>query len=165
MAIGYSPSGILRDRQILDITQTSLPTLLRYEDSNSMGNSIESRLPFLDYRLMEFGVALPEALKLRNGYGKWIVRRMMDRIIPESIRLARYKKGFDVQESRWIDGGLGEHIRGMLHDRETQIGRWIAPDADIEELFCNRELSLRPGTFAEATTLIWLANVAECALA
>ena len=73
-----------------------------------MGNSIESRLPFLDYRIMECGIALPEAMKLRGGHGKWIVRRAMAGKIPESIRTARYKKGFDVQQDRWIDGGLGD---------------------------------------------------------
>jgi asparagine synthase (glutamine-hydrolysing) len=87
------------ERQVDDIYRFSLPTLLRYEDRNSMGNSMESRLPLMDYRLVEFGVALPEAVKLRRGYGKWIVREAMKGRIPESIRVARYKRGFDVSQT------------------------------------------------------------------
>ena len=158
IAIGYSPSQPLRDRQILDVTLASLPTLLRFEDNNSMGNSIESRLPFVDYRVMECGIALPDALKLRGGYGKWIVRRAMAGRIPESIRMARYKKGFDVQEHRWIDGGLGKLMRRMLHDRVATIREWLMPDAAIDAVFSNDHLKTRPNAFAEATTLIWLGN-------
>ena len=158
MDMGYRPAEPLRGRQILDITQTSLPTLLRYEDSNSMGNSIESRLPFLDYRVVELGLALPEALKLRHGYGKWIVRRAMAARIPEAIRTARYKKGFTVQQSRWIDEGLGALLRKMLHDQSSCTGRWLPLDAKIDEVFSNEQLKGRPAAFAEATTLLWLAN-------
>src|SRR5262249_29486479 len=93
---GYHGSTELWQRQLLDITRCSLPTLLRYEDRNSMGNSIESRLPFVDYRVVELGLALPTALKLRGGYGKWAVRQVMSGRIPESIRMSRYKRGFDV---------------------------------------------------------------------
>ena len=158
MTIGYSPSEPLRARQVLDVRSASLPTLLRYEDSNSMGNSIESRLPFLDYRLMEFGIALPDTLKLRDGYGKWIVRRAMAGKIPEAIRTARYKKGFDVLQNQWIDRGLGDCIRTMLNERSSQIGEWLAPSVNINEIFSNEQLKRRPSGFAEATTLIWLAK-------
>ena len=158
MGIGYSPAETLRSRQICDVAMASLPTLLRYEDSNSMGNSIESRLPFLDYRVMEFGIALPEALKMRGGHGKWIVRRAMKGSVPDSIRIARYKKGFDVQQNRWIDGGLGGHIRRMLHERTAQVAEWVSPGFNLEFDFSNEQLKSRPAAFAEATSLIWLAN-------
>jgi len=156
MAIGYSPSQTLRARQAIDVTLASLPTLLRYEDGNSMGNSIESRLPFVDYRVMECGIALPEAVKLRGGHGKWIVRQAVAGMIPESIRTARYKRGFDVQEGRWIDGGLGEFIREMLRARSREVSEWLAPGAEIDRAFSNEQLKARPSAFAEATTLLWL---------
>jgi asparagine synthase (glutamine-hydrolysing) len=159
MEIGYLSSEPLRTRQILDVTLASLPTLLRYEDGNSMGNSIESRLPFLDYRIMELGIALPDAMKLRGGYGKWIIRRAMAGIIPESIRTARYKKGFDVQQNQWIDKGLGDFIRTLLHERSGLFGHFLAPGLKINEAFSNEQLKTRPSAFAEATTLLWLANI------
>jgi asparagine synthase (glutamine-hydrolysing) len=161
MALGYSPSEPLRDRQMRDVTLASLPTLLRYEDGNSMGNSVESRLPFLDYRVMECGMALPEAMKLRGGYGKWIVRKAMAGKIPEAIRTARYKKGFDVEERRWIDEGLGQCIRGMLHEQSGGIREWLSPGVSIDEAFSNDQLKARPSAFAETTTLLWLAHAAK----
>jgi asparagine synthase (glutamine-hydrolysing) len=161
ISIGYDPSSALRDRQIADVTLTSLPALLRLEDSNSMGNSVESRLPFMDYRVMECGLALPEALKLRGGHGKWVVRRMISGKIPESIRTCRRKRGFDVQEARWIQGGLGALMRRMLHDRSSLIRSWIKPGTNIDELFSNESFKNRPSAFCEATSLIWLADVAN----
>jgi asparagine synthase (glutamine-hydrolysing) len=158
LAIGYLPSAPLRDRQITDVTLASLPTLLRYEDSNSMGNSVESRLPFMDYRVIECGLALPETLKLRGGHGKWIIRRVMAGKIPDSIRLARFKKGFDVQRGKWVDAGLGALMRQMLHDRSSLIRPWLMPGADIDVAFNNDNLKTRPGAFTEATTLTWLAD-------
>ena len=154
MTIGYSPAESLRSRQILDVTLASLPTLLRYEDGNSMGNSIESRLPFVDYRVMECGIALPAAMKLRGGYGKWIVRRAMAGKLPDAVRMARYKKGFDVRQDGWIDAGLGEFMRGMLHERSARIRPWLVPGAKIDEVFSNAgtqgpTLCLRRGYHAD----------------
>ena len=165
MDIGNAPLQSLRKRQILDVSSASLPTLLRYEDSNSMGSSIESRLPFLDYRVMEFGIALPEALKLRGGHGKWIIRRAMAGKIPEAIRVGRMKKGFNVDYNHWIDGGLGDHIRTMLHERFDQVSNWLAPGASLDDVFSSEQLKLRPAAFVEATTLIWLANATRHSLA
>ncbi len=94
-----------------------------------MGHSLESRLPFLDYRVMELGVALPDALKLRSGRGKWIVREAMDGRLPETIRNPRYKRGFDVQQDVWIDEGLGDHIRGLLKNSRDVAAEYLAPAA------------------------------------
>src|SRR5207244_9636112 len=71
--------------QTRDVMHASLPLLLRYEDRNSMAHSIESRLPFMDYRVVEMGIALPAALKLRNGFGKWTIREAMKGQVPEAI--------------------------------------------------------------------------------
>ncbi len=161
MALGDDAGQSLRYRQMADVTTASLPTLLRYEDGNSMGNSIESRLPFLDYRVMEFGLALSEALKLRGGHGKWILREVAAGKIPEQIRVARYKRGFDVQEARWIEQGLGDCIRSRLRAVSGQIAQWLRPGVRLTEAFSNEHFRSRPATFAEATTLLWLAQVSN----
>jgi asparagine synthase (glutamine-hydrolysing) len=161
--LGMTPAESLRGRQILDMELASLATLLRYEDSNSMDNSVESRLPFLDYRLAEFGIALPESLKLRNGHGKWILRQAMAGRIPDSIRTNRVKKGFDVHQSRWIDEGFGAHIRRRLHESAPNTSTWLPPGADVDALFSDDRLKRRPMAFTEAATLIWLsARAAAC---
>jgi asparagine synthase (glutamine-hydrolysing) len=163
LMIGHSPLAALRDRQMLDVTLASLPTLLRYEDSNSMGNSIESRLPLLDYRLVEVGLALPESFKLRGGRGKWILREAAKQRIPESIRLARFKKGFDVQQNAWIEGGLGDRIRELLRGQLPTVGEFLAPGVEIEAVFSDTELKYRPSAFVEANTLLWIADSLQAA--
>src|SRR5262249_24842996 len=137
---GYHGNTELWQRQLLDITRCSLPTLLRYEDRNSMGNSIESRLPFVDYRVVELGLALPTALKLRGGYGKWAVRQVMSGRIPESIRMSRYKRGFDVDERKWIASGMGESIREALHERHSLIRDILPCDVNIEKAYSDERL-------------------------
>ncbi|MCE9558796.1 MAG: asparagine synthase (glutamine-hydrolyzing) [Armatimonadetes bacterium] len=144
-----------RDRQILDIKTTSIPTLLRYEDRNSMAHSVESRLPFMDFQLVELAIALSETLKVRNGYGKWIIRQVMKDKIPDSIRIARYKRGFDVT-GRWMHDGLGETIRGHLHSNRAGIEEYF--DGEIDSVFSDDHLHSNSTVFTEAMTLSWLAG-------
>src|SRR2546428_640764 len=65
------------------LTVTSLPGLLRYGDRNSMAFSRETRLPFLDHRLVEFAYSLPSNQLVRHGTTKGILRRSMSGIIPD----------------------------------------------------------------------------------
>lgn len=156
--IGLADGDLLWQRQVKDITDFSLPTLLRYEDRNSMGNSIESRLPFLDYRLVELGIALPVHLKIRGGHGKWIIRDLMKSRLPDSIRLARYKRGFDVDRSGWIEGGLGTELRRCLLESRQYLGDFLQSGTDIEAAFSDARLRSEPKRTTEATTLLWLAQ-------
>lgn len=145
------------DRQALDITRFSLPTLLRYEDRNSLGNGVESRLPYLDYRLVELGLALPEGLKLRGGYGKWVMREAVGAKVPGEIRWARFKRGFDVPLGRWVSAGLGESLRARLH--QLPVAQHLAPGASIDVAFSDARLAGRSPAFAEAVTLAWLGGL------
>ena len=67
--------------------------LLRYEDRNSMAFGIEARLPFLDYRIVEFALTMPDEYKISNGWQKYILRKAMHDL-PEKIRYRKDKKGF-----------------------------------------------------------------------
>lgn len=156
--IGIRNDIPLWQRQARDITAFSLPTLLRYEDRNSMGNSIESRLPFLDYRLVELGIALPVHMKIRGGHGKWIIRDLMRSRLPDGIRLARFKRGFDVDRSGWIAGGLGQELRRRLLDKRPFLADFLRKGTDIETAFSDESLHSVPGRVTEATTLLWLAD-------
>lgn len=80
---------------------TNLPMLLRYEDRNSMAHSIESRLPFLDYRLVEWLQSLPDDQKLCNGQTKVVMRGAMKGILPEDVRMRMDKIGFETPEEVW----------------------------------------------------------------
>lgn len=148
----------IRDRQIEDITRFSLPTLLRYEDRNSMANSIESRLPFMDHRLLEFGVALPTAAKLRHGFGKWALRAAMKDDLPDSIRMSRDKRGFDTQQPAWIRSGLGDTVRSLLHEERSVARDFLPPGTTIDTTFSDAALVDDPQALKEAITLIWIAD-------
>jgi asparagine synthase (glutamine-hydrolysing) len=86
---------------------TSLPTLLHYEDRNSMAFSIESREPFLDHRLVELAFSLPAEDKIRDGWSKYILRQAMQDYLPEKITFRRDKKGFVTPgENKWLRQSL-----------------------------------------------------------
>ena len=156
--LNYQHHEHLWQRQMKDITQLSLPTLLRYEDANSMANSIESRLPFMDYRLVEFGLAINTSYKINKGYGKWIVRDVMQQKVPDQIRLARYKRGFDADFSTWFRSGLGQTIRGLLYDNQQSISQYI-DKVNISHYFSDDCLINYRARFIEAVTLIWLFTI------
>jgi asparagine synthase (glutamine-hydrolysing) len=92
----------LKQRLLQDLTLYSLPSLLRYEDRNSMAHSIESRPPFLDQDLVELVLSLPPDAIVRDGWSRWIFREAMRGILPEKIRLRRKKIGFTTPEMRWL---------------------------------------------------------------
>lgn len=91
---------------------TSLPSLLHYEDRNSMAFSIESRVPFLDHRLVEYCFQLGNHEKIKEGETKKILRNAMDGILPEGIKTRQDKKGFVTPgEDKWLRGPL----KSLLH--------------------------------------------------
>lgn len=86
---------------------TSLPSLLLYEDRNSMAFSIESRVPFLDHRLVEFAFSLPDRHLIQGGQTKRLLRHAMRGVIPEEIFNRKDKKGFVTPgEVKWLRGPL-----------------------------------------------------------
>jgi len=80
-----------------------LPALLHYEDRNSMRYSIEARLPFLDYKLVEFGYHTDDYKKIGSGIGKKIIREALKGITPDKILNNKLKKGFGTPQRKWID--------------------------------------------------------------
>lgn len=87
--------------QRLEIERTNLPVLLRYEDKNSMAHSVETRLPFLDYRLVGMALSLPGNLKIRDGWSKWVLRRAVEQRLPHDIVWRKNKLGFEAPERVW----------------------------------------------------------------
>ena len=82
----------LKRRLLQDLTTFSLPSLLRYEDRNSMAHSMESRLPFLDQELVEWILRLPASAIVSGGWSRRIMREAMRGILPEKIRQRRRKR-------------------------------------------------------------------------
>lgn len=88
--------------QVLEHERTNLPVLLRYEDKNSMANSVEARLPFLDHRVVETALSLPTTVKVRDGWTKWLLRQMMSERMPSDVVWRRNKFGFEAPELQWL---------------------------------------------------------------
>ena len=76
------------------LTAYSLPYLLKAEDRNSMAHSIEARVPFMDYRLVDYVFALPAIYKVRHGWTKWILRLAVKDLLPPEIVWRKDKLGF-----------------------------------------------------------------------
>lgn len=90
-----------------------LSDLLKYADRNSMAHSIEVRLPFLSHDLVEFTFSLPNSLKIKNGWTKYILRETMKGVVPESIRLRRDKIGYMPPIQRWLSD---KRVQEMIDD-------------------------------------------------
>lgn len=92
----------LKGSLISQIQISPLPSLLRYEDRNSMAFSVESRTPFMDYRIVEFTLGLPEEFIYKNGERKFILRKAFKDVVPSEILNRRDKMGFVSSEERWM---------------------------------------------------------------
>jgi asparagine synthase (glutamine-hydrolysing) len=97
------PGTLLAKRLWLDVAADNLPDLLRFEDRNSMAYSIEARVPFLDHRLVEASLLLPDRLKVAGPKERKIVlRRAMTGIVPDEVLARRDKVAFQSPERRWL---------------------------------------------------------------
>ena len=142
--------------------ERGLATLLHYGDAISMAHSIESRLPFLDHRLVEFVFSLPGEYKVRDGRGKVLLREAVRGDVPDAILRDRPKLGFVVPIRDWfrsqpdatvlpvllsaqcrerglfnpkaLERALRRHIAGQV-DLSNQIFRWLTL-----ELWCRDAL-------------------------
>jgi len=85
-----------------------------------MAYSIESRSPFLDYRLIEYSYALDNKYKIRDGIGKWILRESMKGILPEKVRSRKDKAGFTAPADEWFRTINKNQILDMLNSKEFE---------------------------------------------
>ncbi len=131
-ALRATDAESLLDRLLYADIKTYLHELLMKQDQMSMATSIESRVPFLDHKLVEFTCSLPERLKLRGGTTKYILRASMKGLLPESI-LSRPKMGFPVPVGSWFRGAyrsvLNEYVLG-----ERAMSRGIFEPDFVREL-------------------------------
>ncbi|WDL70241.1 asparagine synthase (glutamine-hydrolyzing) [Helicobacter winghamensis] len=101
---------------LLDTLEFNLPNLLRYEDRNAMTHSLENRTPFTDYRVVEFAFRLPEHLKVAQGYGKYLLRVLLERLGSKNLAWRKDKKGFAVPELE-LARSLGYNAQNLFDVR------------------------------------------------
>lgn len=97
-----------------------LPIFLRVEDRLSMAHSLESRLPFLDYRLVSLLFSLPDKWKLRNYWNKYGLRQAMRNRIPESVRMRVDKMGFGIPLEDWVSGPFYEPLQDLFSSQKMK---------------------------------------------
>jgi asparagine synthase (glutamine-hydrolysing) len=124
--VAFRVGQTVQARQLGDINTFSLPALLHYEDRNSMAHSIETRLPFLDYELVQFLVNCRSSLKLRKGWSKWLLRRALSGTIPESIRLRKNKLGFDSPQTQWLRKALKKGMAESAFDGNLRMNKFLS---------------------------------------
>ena len=112
---------------------TNLPSLLHYEDRNSMAFSIEARVPYLDVRVVEFIAALPLKQKIQNGVTKVSLRRAIKGLIPESIRCRMDKMGFVTPEEIWMKESLRPFILKILNSSDFHKRPYWDADAVVSD--------------------------------
>lgn len=88
--------------QAYEIKYTNLPALLRYEDKNSMRHSVETRLPFIDYKTLENALNISIEYKIKDGWTKYILRKIADKYLPKNIVWRKSKLGFNAPDDIWL---------------------------------------------------------------
>ena len=119
--------GIFNWNLYQETHEVVLPTLLRCYDRYSMGNGVEIRMPFMDYRIVSFAFSIPCQSKLNGGYSKKIVRDMAMPFMDSRIIYRKTKIGFNSPMTEWLQGDMKEFILDMIHSQEFYECELINP--------------------------------------
>lgn len=152
----YSSSDL--NESLYNHFEYKLEHLLKWEDRNSMIFSIEARLPFLDYRLVEYLLSLPPEYKINKGQTKYILRDEMKGILPEKIRTRQSKVGFDTPEEDWFrEAYFTEYVNDILASTEFRnLGYFDS--AKIKKLYgkhLNKEINISKEIWKWINIYIW----------
>jgi asparagine synthase (glutamine-hydrolysing) len=118
---------------------TSLPSLLRFEDRNSMAHSIEGRVPYLDHRVVEFAFSLPPESKLTAVQPKDVLRRALADVLPSEVKARRDKIGFRADASA-THRFAADHYQALREARTEWERDWLSHDV-VDELLRSQDRS------------------------
>ena len=127
-------SGSLTD-SLINHFEFKLEHLLKWEDRNSMWFSLKSRVPFLDYRLVERTLSLDPKCLIKNGTTKYILREALKGILPEKIRVRRDKIGFDTPESQWFKQESFKSLINKLINSDSFVKRNIIDKKQVDKMY------------------------------
>src|SRR5207302_3145428 len=141
-------NGDLLDKLLYLDIKTYLLELLMKQDQMSMAVSIESRVPFLDHKLVEWAFRLPRQYKVRGFSGKYLLRKAMASRLPSAV-IKGNKKGFPTPIRPWLQHELFAQLSTVLTDGRLQERRLFKPE------YVQRLLSAHRAGFSEATEQCW----------
>jgi asparagine synthase (glutamine-hydrolysing) len=147
----------LKRRLVADLQTFSLPSLLRYEDRNSMAFSMESRLPFLDQELVDWVLRLPSSALVDRGWSRAILREGLRGVLTEKVRTRRWKVGFTTPETRWLRARRAV-IQGLFRSPEFCARPYwdAAALAAAFDRFCAGEVEPSQIFWRAINTEVWL---------
>lgn len=129
---GFGLTGSKDVGLLSDIERMMLYDLLRYlpddilvkVDRAAMGVSLETRVPFLDHRIVDFAWRLPLDMKIRNGTSKWIIRQILYKYVPASL-IERPKMGFGIPLDQWLRGPLRPWAEELLGKKKIEAEGYL----------------------------------------
>jgi asparagine synthase (glutamine-hydrolysing) len=147
-----------------ELTSTNLPALLHYEDRNAMAFSIESRVPFLDYRFVEYVASLPLDQKLRSGVTKIALRNAIRGIVPDHIRCRMDKMGFVTPEEVWMQDALRPFVLEVLSSPTFSGRKYWNSEAAVRDYlaFLEGRSGYSPEVWRIVCTELWLRTFFDC---
>jgi len=107
--------GLKQRMSYLEIKQRLAELLLMRVDKMTMASSVEARVPFLDHDLVEFAFALPDRAKVRDGEGKWLLKKAVEGLLPNDI-IYRPKQGFGAPVAEWFRGDFGRRSQAQIRN-------------------------------------------------
>lgn len=153
-----SPPRRLGERLVHDFSLATLPSLLHYGDAISSAHSVESRQPFLDYRLVELSVGLPDRWKVADGETKRILRSYLRMVGQNEIGARVDKLGFPTPIKQWLVADDARITRTLLLGPDARIGRYCTRPG-LEKLFARTERGSNTATghlYRLLATEVWL---------
>jgi asparagine synthase (glutamine-hydrolysing) len=128
-----APLGALDQFLLADLVVNMPAAMLTRLDRASMAHSLEARVPFLSHRFVDWALGVPLDLKIRNGVGKYILRKAAEPWLPAGA-LNRPKQGFQMPHRGWFRGGLGGFARDVWRDSGASQSGYLDGPA-VERLF------------------------------
>jgi len=112
----------------MDAGQYMADDILVKVDRAAMANSLETRVPLLDHRVVELAWKIPQHMKIRGGVGKWILREVLYRHVPREM-IERPKKGFTIPLGQWLRGPLRDWAESLLNVNRLEQEGYFIPSA------------------------------------